>query len=438
MRATTRVSGVPAGPRAGAPAPDGFLARAVELLLLVLPSAHLLYVPVAGAMATGADVALGLVGLAWGAEALRPGGSGRALLRAFRGEQVPGLPGRRVLLGLTVLAVFGVWVGASGLWGFHPAYAAAKGLGTVALAVAAAALATSGLPWRRAADAWLGGVGVALATTLVLALAGPEILRARVLYAGGGIEGLPFPRPSGPLLHPNMLGDLLVVSGVLAWARWPELGRRGRRWIVVLSAAMTLALLLSASAAWLPAGIVVAWLARTAGGSGGAPSGRTTALRVGGSLLAAATVAGLILSVRVDLGFVELATSGIRPRIWRSAAEAVLAAPLLGVGASPYVAEAVDPLVGGGAVLWDAHNGYLSVLGQYGLVGATLAAVGVAWVVGGALAAVPAGRVRTALVVAFTAVAVDAVFMASEDIRHVWLLLGLAGLVAAVGAEEPA
>lgn len=439
MEESATVSGAAAGVGAGRPHPGRPVCRAVEILLLVLPSAHLLWVPVAGAVATAADVALGLVVLVWAVELVGPGGNGGGVLPALRGEDVPGLPGRRVLLALGLLAAYGVWVGLSGLWGFHAGYAVAKGVGTVALAAAAAAVATSGLPVGRAVDAWLGGVAVALATTLVLAVAGPDILQSRVLYTGGGVQGLPFPRPSGPLLHPNMLGDLLVVSCLLAWGRWPSLGDRGRRWVGALAVAMVVTLALSVSAAWLPAGIAAGWIARADRKAGRGSRARSASLRLGGTVLAGVTLAGLVVPLRLDLGFVEVATAAVRPDIWAGAVEAVLTAPLLGVGASPYLAEVPDPLLGGTPVLWDAHNAYLSVLGQYGVVGAALAGLGVAWVVLGALARVPRGRLRTALVVALVAVAVDAVFMASEDLRHVWMLLGLCGLAGAMPPDgDPA
>jgi len=177
----------------------------------------------------------------------------------------------------------GVWLAASGLLGFHGAYAAAKGM---------------------------------------------------------GLLGLPFPRISGPFLHPNMMGDYLIVSG----------------------------LLLAASAAWVGAGVATALLIHP-------------------------------LDLHV-LGL-ELTTGAIRPSIGRSSLAPFLSSPLGGVGAAPFLGEAADRLQGGAVGLWDAHDAYRSILSRFGLVG------------GGVLA-------------------VDALLLAGEDLRRVW---GLAGVVGVLGGE---
>jgi len=53
---------------------------------------------------------------------------------------------------------------------------------------------------------------------------------------------------------------------------------------------------------------------------------------------------GILLPMGFDLGGLSISASGIRPAIWSSAWEAVLELPWAGVGASPYLAEAADPL----------------------------------------------------------------------------------------------
>ena len=79
-----------------------------------------------------------------------------------------------------------------------------------------------------------------------------------------------------------------------------------------------------------------------------------------------------------QVGGVSIAASGIRPVIWSSAWGAVMEAPLVGVGARPYLAQAADPLSGSSYLdLWDAHHLYLSVLGQFGIVGFLLIMGGV-------------------------------------------------------------
>ena len=394
------------------------LPRAVELYLLFLPLGHLLVFPLGGAMATATDAALAaLVVGATGGLAL--GASVRA--RAFGSSR-----DRSFLWGVVALMGLALWVGLSGLWGFHARYALAKGVGLASLVAGAGVIALSGVGWRRAADAWLAGSAVALAVTAAFVVAGPEALRARVLYAGGGVLGLPFYRISGPLIHPNMLGDFLVLSGVLWWARWPEWTGRRRRWGAALGGGLAVGLLLTASTAWIAAGIVITAIALAGRGR---RSVTRWALAVGGAGLALTTLLATVSSLDVALGPLHVTTNGIRPDIWVSAAGAVAESPLLGVGASPYLAEAPDPLSPGGEVhLWDAHNAYLSVSGQFGSVGLVLLLAGIGLILKAARCS-PPGRERAAVLLGLLAVGVHAIFMASEDLRHVWAWIGLCGVV---------
>jgi len=415
---------------------------AAELYLLLFPAGHLVFTPVAGALATAADVALGLLVLTWAVELLARPGRRSDVARALRGEARPGLPSRRYLLGVLVLTALGAWVAASALWGEQPRYALAKGVAFAALGLGALTLATSGIGWRRAVDAWLGGAALALLLTLLAGVAGPDVLRARMLHGGLGILGLPFPRISGPFLHPNMMGDWLLVSGLLLWGRWPELTGPARRRTGVLALAMAAAFALTASTAAIAAGVLAAWWGRGAARSGAHAGGLLVG--VGGVALAVATFVLLVVPLDLSVLGLELETGGIRPAIWRSSLDALVQSPVLGVGAAPYIAEAADRLRGGAMGLWDAHNAYLSIAGQFGLAGLGIAAAGAWLAVTGALGGAGRGaaaaadpfvaRRRTAVRLALIAVAINALFLASEDLRHVWALVGVAGVLAAEGS----
>lgn len=416
-----------------APSPTAVAAR---LYLVLMPVGHLVYLPVAGAMGTGADVALLLFLISWGMDLLFHPVLAQELARVIRGERVAWLPGRRVLLGFVLMAAFGAWVALSGQWGFHPRYAQAKGVGVGALAVGGLALATSRVGWRRAADAWLVGTGLALLVTLLGGGLGSEAFRARVFSGGSGILGLPFPRVSGPMLHPNMFGGYLVVSALLLWERWPEWQARARPLALALAAGVGTALFLTASTAWIGGGVAVALLGRGVGGA--EPPRRGALLRLGGTAAAAAVLVALVVPLDFHLGWVHVVTNAIRPAIWGSSFAAVVARPIVGVGASPFVAEAADPLRGGAMGLWDAHNAYLSVMGQFGLVGFTLLAAGVSLVVAAVWRRPVGSRARSAVLLVLMAVAIHGLFLASEDLRHVWVVMGLAGVLAAEGAAEEA
>lgn len=420
-------------------------ARAAQLYLVLFPLGHLVFLPVAGAMAAAGDVLLLVLLTAWALDLLARAEAWEGIRASVSGQVVAGVPGRRFMLGMLLLLGFAAWVGASGWWGFHPRYAVAKAVGLGALGLGALALAASGIGWRRAADAWLVGTGLAVAVTLAVGLAGPDALGARVIHGGSGVQGLPFPRVSGPFLHPNMFGDYLVVSALLLWGRWPDYRGRARLAALALAAASALFLALTASTALVGGGVAAAWLGRRWAADG--VRGAGTALRVAG--LAVAVTTAVLVLVPLDFGVagLELATGGIRPAIWGGALRAVVESPLLGVGAAPYVAEARDPLLGGALGLYDAHNAVLSVLGQFGAVGAALAGAGAWLVVSGALGAgqgdeaaggaAPHGRARAALGFAVLAVTVNSLLLASEDLRHVWALLGVLGAASAGPGPAP-
>jgi O-antigen ligase len=407
---------------------------AAELLLMLLPIGHLVVLPVAGAAATGADLALLLLLVVWGAERVARPARAAGLARVLAGERVDGLPPRRYLTGLAVLVGFGLWVGLSGSWGFHAPYAVAKGAATVALVLGAGALATSGIEWRRAVDAWLGGAALALGATAILGLTGTGAVGEVAAPGGWGVAGLSFPRLAGPFLHPEMFGDYLVVTAILLWALWPTLEGRAHAAGLALAGAVTAGLLLTASAAWVGGGLAVAVLGARAGRRGSPVRG--VVIATGGVLVSAAVAVALVVPLDLHLGPVHVATTALRPSIWRESLLAVTAGPILGVGAAPFLASVPDPLAGMAPALWDAHNAYLSVLGQFGAAGFLLAGAGLWLAVSGVRRAVPPSRERTAILLALLAVAVHAVFMASEDLRHAWMLVGLAGVLAAGGSAR--
>ena len=273
------------------------------------------------------------------------------------------------------------------------------------------------------------------------------------------------------------MGDYLVVSGALLWARWPALRRSGPEstpprvpswllWAGTLSYALALALTLSS--AWVAAGILLLLWGRRGG---------SLLLRAVGGLVAATIFAALVFPLRIGFGPFQVITSGIRPTIWEDAVRAFFSSPVMGVGAAPVLADAVDPVdPESGLQLWDAHNAYLSVLGQFGLVGFLLVAGAVFLVVRSLIRARRRGsamvtrrdregldrrggresrgegdgqegregrgarrepaasgpflldRARRGVLGAFLAVGVHGLVIAGEDFRHWWALVALAGL----------
>ena len=149
---------------------------------------------------------------------------------------------------------------------------------------------------------------------------------------------------------------------------------------------------------------------------------------VTGVILFTMTLAGLIIPTGVTVAGFSITGSGIRPAIWASALEAFKEAPIGGVGASPVLAFATDPLgTMEATAAWDAHNVYLSILGQFGLVGAALFA-GALMVLTLTLIREGTTRRHAVLLVAVLAVGAHGIAIASEEFRHLWALLGLIGL----------
>jgi O-antigen ligase len=151
-------------------------------------------------------------------------------------------------------------------------------------------------------------------------------------------------------------------------------------------------------------------------------------LLVVGVVVFTMTAAGLLLPMSVDIAGFSITGSGIRPSIWSSALEAFKETPVGGVGASPYLASAADPFdVTSGVELWDAHNVYLSILGQFGLLGAFLLA-GAVMLVLWTLVREGVTRRHAVMIVALFAAGVHGIAIANEEFRHLWALLGLVGL----------
>jgi hypothetical protein len=401
----------------------------LRLYLVVFPLAYIAVVPVAGARVTVADLLLVVLGAGW---------TIGAVVAALSGDRDPrGAPSRRRLipaelaLPIGALLAYAAWVALSGWWGHHPAYAAVKGGGAAALTVLVVVIARQGRPRLSAvADAWLAGAAVAVVVIGGCLVLGPGT-RGLVLYRGGA-SVLGLPRVSGTFHHPNLFGEWVLASGLLLWARWPAWRTSGspvwrRHGAVPLAAALGVLLAFTASTAWAGAGLAVLLLPLR----GMAPV-RRRLLRVAGLLLLVGTLVGAVVPLEVGASGAVLTTSGVRPAVWESAADAVTEAPIVGVGAAPYLARAVDPLrPEAGPLLWDAHSLPLSLVGQFGVVGLALFTIGV----GGIVRRLrhhdrsergDGPRLRRALVVVAAAAGLHSLMAATEEMRHLWILLGMA------------
>ena len=405
-----------------------YLRVAVFVYLAVLPLGHLVTFWVWGARATLADPAL-LMLLAVALFEL--GRLGPAALK----HPSPLPPPRMTVVFHAVallLVGFGVWAAVTAVWGANPEYAQAKGAAYLALALGAVAILWCGADWRKAADAWLVGTLLSLLVLWIPTFVGPEVLSTRVIHMGFVVGGLPIPRVQGPFFHPNMFGDYLVVSGALLWARWDDL-RHDWTWLPLAGAFLLVVTLgLTVSTAWLGAGVLLAMMGvaqiRGSRKTGAHLEALPAALIAAGVLLFVTTLMVVILPLDIMLGDGRLVTGGFRLGLWESILPVIAGSPLAGVGASPWLGAAVDPMaVGGGLAYWDAHNIYLSVLAQFGVAGLTLLTAAIGLLVREVFRQ-GATRARIALLTALLAVSAHGIAIASEDFRHLWALLGLVGL----------
>lgn len=424
---------VPRAPSAATEVP--WRARATPALryasyayLALLPVGHLWGTQISGASANFADVFLLMLLSVAAVEFLRIGS------RSLRAGVVDLLRGVQVFhLAAVLLCFFALYVALGSAWAPDARHAQLKGGAYFAMALGAVSILWSGAEFGKAADAWLVGAVLALAILWIPLLVGSESLRESVILAGGGVQGLPFPRLRGPFPHPNLFGDYLLVSGALLWARWPD--RAGpRRWASMIGAGVLfLTLVMTASSAWVGAGVLLIALGlsqmrQRGGGPLKFKRPQPVAISLVGVVLFVATLWGLVAHVDMTVGGVAITTDGVRPAIWVSTLETIREAPLAGVGATPSLASVPDVAeVGGTMREWDAHNTYLSLLGQFGLVGFGLLMTALGLLVW-ELIRQGTSRAHLALVAAMIAVAVHGMFIASEDFRHLWAFLGLLGL----------
>jgi hypothetical protein len=274
---------------------------------------------------------------------------------------------------------------------------------------------------RRFAAAWLTGTAITAVTVAVgLVLyyfAGLDTAGENLTLSERGSVPIFLPRADALFHNPNALCSYLVVSLALTWATWAD-GYLSRR-LAALMAAVTAALLVltvspGLGGAALAVGLLL-WLGRERG----------TAV----AALAGVAVGAAFLVVTAD--------RSTRPEAWRDAASAVAERPILGHGLGADLAHVPDRR--GPAVPMDAHNTWLSVAGQMGLVGAAALLGVVATLVALVWRARPLAAHPFALAVwcAFVgAFLYHGLSMSAEEMRHVWILMGV--LAAACSLPRPA
>lgn len=251
----------------------------------------------------------------------------------------------------------------------------------------------------------------------------------RLIGGYGSVPPGDFPRVHGSFLSPNLLCNFLIVAVAAAFGAW-ALGLVRRRVAIAILASLVAAAIFTLSPGLGGIFFVVAlctWAFASV-----VPS---RALRR--SVVAIGTVGsvGFLALTLVELDFSTGVHVSDRVHTWQDAAQRFVDSPIFGVGLDEDLAdvESVQPS-GVDRRLTDAHNVWLSVAGQMGMLGLVpFVALMVAPFLG------PERRSRltqapacVALAIALLgAVAYHGLSMSVEDTRHIWVLLGApAGMVA--------
>ena len=425
---------------------DGITVRLLDglylLLIATLPIVRPFGVSVAGLVVPVSDLIFVVAALAWIADLV-------SRRRAVRPSRV-----------YPLLALYFAALCCSAWFSESPGRSALKLVGEtylIGLAVLTINVVRSWTMLRRVLQAWMVATAVTVLSGVLAVLlfyAGQE--RLSTVFGLTFLGSLPpgnYPRVQSLFLNVNMLCNYLIVSLMLALVMralgW--LTRSRSRWLLagtwitgLFTASAGIGGLLLGAGSWR-------WLR----GSSSRP-GIPDRLVFGGSLAAAAAFLAATTVVPFpgvrDTGFAVPAANvtlqaGPRVPVWQTAYRTFAEHPLVGQGLGTDVAvvEWVAP-AGYTLQLRDAHNVWLSLAGQGGLLATTAFALLVAWLCR-SVWPLRRGPDRSALVGTGLGLALIGALLyhglsgAFEDARHLWVLMGLIACVAegldGAGAEEP-
>jgi O-antigen ligase len=312
---------------------------------------------------------------------------------------------------------------------------------------------------RLAVRAWLLGTLLATAVALagMVAFAFDREVLTELGCSYGRLPEGPYPRVCVPFRNPNYLANYLTASVPLLVACGGVLLRAPWRLVAVVACATAALFTLSTGIGGfaLALGIILWATAR-----GRRPRRAAAALAAGALLAIGAAAATVGHVVPAGHGHVEVAghewhfARGPRVHTWLSAGDTVAEHPVVGVGyghlvartpgadLDPWLTGHLDPFSEEGPLFAEAHNTWLNVAGQTGLVGLG------AFVF---LVVVIARRQRVAplpvpgplqdqpvAVVAGLAGAFlfHGLFTGAEEFRHLWALAGLGAGAASLRPAE--
>jgi O-antigen ligase len=252
----------------------------------------------------------------------------------------------------------------------------------------------------------------------------------------GSLPPGPYPRISALFLNPNMLCTFLVVSFLLALgmraARWLD---GVRFWLLTIGIVITAASTISAGLGGLVlGGGLWAWMRLR----GSRHTGLRPIILVGSHAVALVFFLATAVSPVTRDGqgvVVPILHRRIEPSsrvlAWRTAFETVKEHPVLGRGLGLEVSSAHYLNASGRwEYVTDAHNVWLSVAGQTGVVGLLAFGTIILYLVRGLAPLDPRGApglvMKTSVALAFVgAFLYQSLSGSFEDTRHLWVLIGM-------------
>lgn len=341
------------------------------------------------------------------------------------------------------LAAYAIAVVLSTIFSANPAFSSIKLLGKlylIGIALLSINSITTADDLKRVIQAWLVGAGVALVLSfvgLILFYAGfTDPSRNIVLHPiYGSLPPGNYRRIEGFFFYPAMLANFIGVTWMFLllafYANWLK-ARTVWIYAVVLFVVDLFTLTPGIGGIFITTGYVVAAYLRERG------------LKfLGGSAMIAGILIAAVFFITASITMFSFDPNGTampvshgaispshRAVAWQTAFETFLEDPVLGRGVGMPIANSqfVDPS-GRGQILTDAHNTYLSLLGETGIVGFIAFMSIIAFLTFGLIKMRKEDTIwRTVSVFFFLALA-DAFFYQSltgsyEDSRHLWVLFG--------------
>src|SRR5262245_4474058 len=288
---------------------------------------------------------------------------------------------------------------------------------------------------RRVMIAWLAGTSV----TVLVGVAGAILFYAGVRdpdvnLALSGYGSLPpgdYPRIMALFDNMNMLCNYLNVSLVIALMAYSE-GWIGRRVFLALGFALWACAFFTLSPGLGGMFLSAALWARTK--DAGKRLGLIAASLLAAAFFLAATISPISTGQRqfLVLPFTQIRIEpSSRALTWQSSFETIKRRPVFGRGVGMEVAD-VTYLAASGFQqhLTDAHNVWLSVAGQEGVVGLLAFASIVLFLLKGTRWFKSDASIHTSLAIAFAgAFLYQGLSGSFEDARHIWVLMGLLAAV---------